>query len=139
MSWSKPFKARVTEKYDAWMAEGAHSFSAAGNMHAPPRCEIVQWILEAWDSLDRELIICSFRSYTLTVAPDGSKDDQIHCLKEDQLCHAGLDHLTSTQQAVSAPWVTNPFADVTMSDIEEAAPENSLIDLSDNAIEIEIE
>ena len=34
---------------------------------------------------------------------------------------------------------TNPFADVTMSDIEEAAPENSLIDLSDNEIQIEIE
>ena len=31
------------------------------------------------------------------------------------------------------------FADVTMSDIEEAAPENSLTDLSDNEIEIEIE
>ena len=32
-----------------------------------------------------------------------------------------------------------PFADVTMSDIDEAAPENSLTDLSDNEIEIEIE
>ena len=32
-----------------------------------------------------------------------------------------------------------PFADVTMSDIEEAAPENSLTDLSDNEIEIETE
>ena len=32
-----------------------------------------------------------------------------------------------------------PFADVTMSDIEEAAPANSLTDLSDNEIEIETE
>lgn len=49
---NKPFKAKVTENYDAWMAEGAHSFTAAGNMGGPHRCEIVQWVLEAWDSLD---------------------------------------------------------------------------------------
>ena len=117
------------------MAEGAHSFTAAGNMLAPPRREIVQWVLEAWDSLNRELIIRSFRSCALTVAPDGSEDDQIHCLKEGQLCHAGLDRLTSIQQAVSASRATDPFADVTLSDIEDAAPESSLIDLCDNEIE----
>ncbi|CAH3044557.1 unnamed protein product [Porites lobata] len=73
------------------------------------------------------------------VVPDGYEDDQIHCLKDGQLCHAGTDRLTSIQQAVPASRATNPFADVTMSDIEGAAPDNSLIDLSDNEIEIEIE
>ena len=29
------------EKYDAWMADGAHSFTGAGNMRGPPRLEIV--------------------------------------------------------------------------------------------------
>ena len=139
VSWNKPFKARVTEKYDAWNVEGAPSFSAAGNMRAPPRCEIVQWILDAWDSLDRELIIRSFRSCSLTVAPDGSEDDQIHCLNEGQPCHAGLNRLTFIQQAVSAPRVTNPFADLSMSDIQEATPENFIIDFSDNEIEIKME
>ena len=89
MAWNKPFKAKVTEKYDAWMADGAHSFTAAGNMRGPPRPEIVKWVLEAWETLDRELIIRSFRSCALTVAPDGSEDDQIHCLKEGQSCHTG--------------------------------------------------
>ena len=37
VAWNKPFKAKVTEKYDAWMADGAHSFTAAGNMRGPPR------------------------------------------------------------------------------------------------------
>ena len=82
VAWNKPFKAKVTEKYDAWMADGAHSFTAAGNMRGPSRPEIVKWVLEAWETLDRELIIRSFRSCALTVAPDGSEDDQIHCLKE---------------------------------------------------------
>ena len=33
--WNKPFKARVTEKYDEWMADGAHSFTAAGKYARP--------------------------------------------------------------------------------------------------------
>ena len=37
VAWNKPFKAKVTEKYDAWMADGAHSFTAAGNMRGPSR------------------------------------------------------------------------------------------------------
>lgn len=55
VAWNKPFKAKVTEKYDAWMADGAHSFTAAGNMRGPPRREIVKWVLEAWETVDREL------------------------------------------------------------------------------------
>ena len=119
------------------MAEGVNSFTAAGNMDAPSRRKIVQWVLEAWGSLKGELIVRSFRSCALTVAPDGSEDDQIHCLKEGQPCHAGLDRQTSIQQAVSASRATDPFADVTLSDIKDAAPESSLIDLSDNEIEID--
>ncbi|CAH3028171.1 unnamed protein product, partial [Porites evermanni] len=67
------------------------------------------------------------------------EDDQIHCLKEGQNCHAGLDRLTFIQQAVFAYRATNPFAQVAMSDIEEATREYSLIDLSDNKMEIETE
>ena len=136
MAWNEPFKAKVTEKYDAWMADGAHSFTAAGNMRGPSRPEIVKWVLEAWETLDRELVIRSFRSCALTVAPDGSEDDQIHCLKEGQPCHTGQDRLASIQQALTASCATDPFADVTLSDVEGAAPESSLIELSDNDIEV---
>ena len=31
LAWNEPFKAKVTEKYDVWMANGAHLFTAAGN------------------------------------------------------------------------------------------------------------
>ena len=72
------------------------------------------------------------------MVPDEYEDDQIHCLKDGQLCHTGSDRLTSIQQAVSTSRATNLFADVTMSDIEGAAPENSLIDLSDNEIELKL-
>ena len=119
------------------MADGAHSFTAAGNMRDPPRREIVKWVLEASETLDRELIIRSFRSCALTVAPDGSDNDQTHCLKEGQPCHAEQERLASIQQALTASCATDPFADVTLSDVEEAAPESSLVELSDDDTEVD--
>lgn len=137
MAWNKPFKAKVKEKYNAWMAVRAHSFTAAGNMHGPSHQEIIKWVLEAWENLDRELIICSFRSCALTVAPDRSEDDQTHCLKEGQPCRVGQDCLASIQQALKGTCATDPFADVMLLDVEEAAPESSLIELSNNDIEVD--
>jgi len=65
------------------------------------------------------------------------EDDQIHCLKECQPCHVGQDRLPSIQQALTASRATDPFADVTLSDVEEAAPESLLIELSDDDIEVD--
>ena len=56
-----------------------------------------------------------------------------------QPCYAGLVHVTiSIQQtlSVSASWLTKPFANVVLSDIEEAAIESSLIDLSNKKNEV---
>ena len=40
-----------------------------------------------------DVIKSSFKSCALNVAIDGSKDELIHCFKENQLCSAGLQHL----------------------------------------------
>ena len=55
-----------------------------------PRREIANWVLDAWNSLDKKLIGRSFQSCALIVAFDGSQDNEIHCLKEGQPCHAAL-------------------------------------------------
>lgn len=104
--WNKPFKTIVTEKYDekydeCRMAGEAHSFTAARNMRAPARREIVKWILAAWDGLDKTMIINSFKSRALTVAVNGSEDGHIHYFKENQPCRAGLERLKVVQQAMS--------------------------------------
>ena len=104
---------------------------------AQPRREIVKWVLEAVGNSSRETIIRFFRSCALTVAPDGSEDDQIHCLKEGLPCHAGQDRLASIQQALTASRATDPFADTTLSDVEETAPESSLTEPSDDDIEVD--
>lgn len=83
------------------MASEVPSFTAAGNIRAPARREIVQWILAAWDGLDKTMIVNSFKSSTLTVAVDGSEDGHINCFKENQPCRAGLQRLKVVQQAMS--------------------------------------
>ena len=123
-------------KYDEWMAGEAHSFTPAGNMRAPRR-EIVQWILSAWDGLDKAMIINSFKSCGLTVAVDGSEDAHIHCFKEKQPCQAGLERLKTVYQAISKSPDNDPFDGITDSDVD-AAPEIFVIDASDTeAIDVE--
>ena len=74
VSWNKPFKEHITRKYDEWTAEGTHEYTAQGNMKAPPRRKIVEWILEAWQELDN-MISSSFRSCGICLAIHGSEDD----------------------------------------------------------------
>ena len=47
VSWNKPFKSYITEKYDQWLAEGIHEFTVAGNIKAAPRITVVLWILDS--------------------------------------------------------------------------------------------
>ena len=115
VSWNKPFKAKVTEKYDEWMANGQHTFTAAGNIRSPPRGEIVQWILEAWNDLDKDIIVNSFKSCALTLAVNGSEDELIHCLKPSQPCHSGLAQLKAVQQQLQQTLENYPFQDITLS------------------------
>jgi len=88
--WNKPFKATCTEKYDEWLGTvEIHEETAAGNLKAPPRRTILQWILDSWAELPTEVIKKSFSSCALNLPVDGSKDDMIHCLKEGQPCSSG--------------------------------------------------
>ena len=107
----------MTERYDEWMANGQHTFTAAGNMRAPPRREIVQWIIEAWNDLDKDIIVNSFKCCALTLAVDGSQDELIHCLKPSQPCHSGLAQLKAVQQQLQQTLENDPFQDITLSDV----------------------
>ena len=82
---------------NGWLVKPALFDTAVGNMCAPPRREIVKWILATWDGLDKTVIISSFKSCALTGAVDGSEDRHIHCFKENQPCRAGLEWLKVVQ------------------------------------------
>ena len=49
VSWNKSFKQKATDLYDEWLStEGLERETTAGNLKAPPRKCVVQWILTAW-------------------------------------------------------------------------------------------
>ena len=71
--WNKPFKEFIGTKYDHWMDEGVHQYTEAGNMKPLPRKKIVQWILESWAALSKEVIVESLKLCALNLANDGSE------------------------------------------------------------------
>ena len=131
--WNKPFKGRIMEFYDEWLASGMHYYTEAGNMKPASRRLIVTWILEAWNLVDKELISRSFKSCALNLKNDGSEDNMIHCFKNGQPCSACASllqdqvHIINNDDVVNA----NPF-DVTDKDVDEATPQENLVDESEN-------
>ena len=121
------------ESYDEWLASGVHQYTEAGNMKPASRHLVVEWILESWNRLEKNLIIKSFKSCGLNLKTDGSEDHLIHCFKEGQSCANGLDMLKEQQNLLSnAEYLnSNPF-EVTESNTEEANTKNNLIDPSDS-------
>eukprot|EP00794_Sanderia_malayensis_P013386 gene13386-14759_t len=132
VSWNKPFKAKCTEKYDAWLtSEGIQSETEAGNLKAPPRREIIRWILEAWDELSCESIKRSFVNCAITTAVDGSEDGEIHCFKEGQPCHTGKAMLAE-QIKLMTEEEENPFTP-DAHDIDAATPQDLMIDFDNGS------
>ena len=53
-------------------------------MKPVPRRKIVQWVLQVWGKLSKEMIFNSMKSCILGLAVDGSKDDKISCFRESK-------------------------------------------------------
>ena len=73
----------------------------------------------------------SFKSCALTIPTDGSQDDYIHCFKNGQPCESGGGMLREQMTLLRDPSFngsTNPFANITDSDVEDANDPQNLID-----------
>ena len=124
---NKPFKQHCTESYDEWLSTtGLNEETDCGNLKAPPRREVVQWILKSWEKLSKEMIQKSFVSCAVSCATDGSQDDEITCFKEGKSCSEGRTMLKDQFEYMNAE-EDNPF-EADESDIAEACPNELLID-----------
>ena len=81
VSWNAPFKAKLRELYNKWMANAPKTFTKAGNVRAPSRATLCDFVVEAWQSISPELIQKSFRA--CGQSRDGKVED-IHCLKKGE-------------------------------------------------------
>ena len=125
---------RVGTKFDHWMVEGSHQYTEAGNMKPQPRKKIIQWILESWAALSKEVIVESFKSCALNLANDGSEDERIHCFKPKEPCHAGRQQLKSQLSVLDERNRDNPFENIT-----DAVDNLNKVDASDDENDIDIE
>ena len=116
-------------------SEGIWSETEPSNLTAPPHCEIIKWILEAWDKLSCEIIQRSFVSGALTTAINGSEDDEIHCLTEGHPCPKGKEMLAE-QVKLMTEEEENPFTPDVV-DIDAAAPQELISDLDNDSDDIE--
>ncbi|CAG8447994.1 9949_t:CDS:2 [Diversispora eburnea] len=54
---NKPFKDRLRVKWCQWMAVGNFDLTKGGNIKKPGYNVICNWILEAWDSIPKEMVL----------------------------------------------------------------------------------
>lgn len=103
--WNQPFKQSLHDAYDRWAAGDADKdYAAGGNLKAPARRLLVDWVVAAWDKLDKDMIRESFKACGLSVKSDGSEDDLILCFREGQPCAAGREALTRLRQQSWENW-----------------------------------
>ena len=86
---NKPFKGRIEEFYDDWLAKEKQNYWDAGNMKPVPRRLVVEWVIKFWQDISNETLAKSMKSCDLALAIDGTQDDLISCFKEGKKCAAG--------------------------------------------------
>ena len=97
--WNKPFKARIQESYDDWLANAKHRFTPAGNVKPLPRRLVVEWVLKSQEKLSCETLSSSMKYCAPGLAIDGSEDNLISCSKEGKKCEDGGSRLISKPNA----------------------------------------
>ena len=101
-------------------------------MKLVPRRKIVQWVLQEWENLSKEIIINSMKSCALGLAVDDSEDDKISCFHEGKKTSNGRKRLEN-QIMLSSTCELNedPFT-YTEEDIIATAPNFTIIDENDD-------
>ena len=94
VSWNIPMKEYLREMYHLSLADRTHELTGHGNMRAPPRWQMIEWVLEAWKKLPTDVIITSFKVCALSTNLDGSEYDQTVCIKHGP-CQNLLEKLKS--------------------------------------------
>ena len=90
VAWNACFKAHLHSYYDLWLSEpSVHEYTRGGNLKAPSRSLLCQWVKLAWDAVPVETVKKSYTSCAITTLLDGKEDDKIHCFKPNEPCHIG--------------------------------------------------
>ena len=101
-------------------------------MKPVPRRKIVQWVLQAWESLSKEMIIISMKPCALGLAVDSSKDDKISCFHKGKKTSDERKRLKNQMKLSSACELNEePFTHIE-EDVRAAASNVTIIDENDD-------
>ena len=73
VSWNKSFKANVRKEYENFISVNGD------NIPKPSFSTVAGWISQSWDSIPEEQIARSMKQCGITLEPDGSEDEVLHC------------------------------------------------------------
>ena len=62
--WNKPFKGHIVESYHEWLASGVYQYTEVGNVKPASQYLVIEWNLESWNWLEKNLVIKSLRTTT---------------------------------------------------------------------------
>ncbi|KAL3067915.1 hypothetical protein niasHS_015744 [Heterodera schachtii] len=96
--WNAPFKEAIRKLYNDWMAHGEKATTSGGNLKAPPMEVYLEWIANAWDSLQKQMIADSFLTCGISKEEKGRHDDKTHVFKPDGAIPNGLALLKQHRQ-----------------------------------------
>ena len=137
--WNKPFKGKIQEFYDNWLADGKHEYTNAGNMKPVPRRLLVEWVIKSWKAISNETVPQSMKSCGLALAVDGTEDDLISCFKEGKKCAEGRALLqTQMLNLNDGNLDENPF-EISGEDMAAAAPSFNIIEDDDDDDDVYID
>ena len=125
--WNACFKSNMRRCYDSWLSEPSlHEFTRGGNMKAPSRSLVCEWVKSA---VSTQMVRDSFLSCAITTSLSGCDDSKIHCFKPGQPCEAGRSVLADEMKKFNSSDDTgandvDPFASDTD---EEADDDNELL------------
>ena len=112
--WNSCFKAHLRTTYDTWLADPTgHEYTRGGNLKAPSRSLLCEWVKAAWDAVPANMVENSFASCAITTLPDGSDDENIHCFKPGEPCEEGRSLLADKMKTFGTDHETNdddPFS-----------------------------
>ena len=137
--WNKPFKRRIEEFYNDWLANGKHKYMDTGNMKSMPSRLVVEWVIKSWQDISNETLAKSMKSCGVVLAIDGTQDDLISCFKEGKKCAAGKALFKKQMLNLNHKNLhENPF-EILEEDMAAAAPSFNVIEEDqDDDIELDI-
>ncbi|CAG8700628.1 38369_t:CDS:1 [Gigaspora margarita] len=83
VSINKPFKDKLRKYWHKWMSNSSNGLTEKGNLKHADLNTVCHWVLNTWEDISEDIIIRSFKKYSISNYMSGSEDYLIYESDED--------------------------------------------------------